>query len=49
MPAMVTPGHLQQFFEELALLNRGHSALDPVRAEKLMNKYGAELLGPPLS
>ena len=49
MLVMLSPGHLQQFFEELSLLNPGQSALDPVRVEQLMNKYGAELLGPPLA
>jgi quercetin dioxygenase-like cupin family protein len=46
---MVTPGSFQRFFEELSLLNRGLPAPDLVQAEKLMNKYGVELLGPPLS
>jgi quercetin dioxygenase-like cupin family protein len=46
---MVTPGGFQRFFEDLTLLNRGLPAPDLVRVEKLMNQYGVELLGPPLS
>jgi quercetin dioxygenase-like cupin family protein len=46
---MVTPGVFPRFCEELTLLNRGLAAPDLVRVEKLMNKYGVELLRPPLS
>jgi quercetin dioxygenase-like cupin family protein len=46
---MVTPGGFQRFFEELALLNRGLPAPDLARVEQLMNEYGVELVGPPLS
>jgi quercetin dioxygenase-like cupin family protein len=42
---MVTPGGFQQFFEELAEL----LSPDMSRIERLMNDYGIELLGPPLS
>jgi quercetin dioxygenase-like cupin family protein len=46
---VVTPGRFQRFFEELSLLNRGLPAPDLVRVEQLMNAYGVELQGPPLS
>jgi hypothetical protein len=49
MLVMVTPGGFNQFFEELASLNRGLPEPDLVRTERLMNSYGIELLGPPLS
>ena len=46
---MVTPGGFQRFFEELTSLNKGLSAPVLVRTKRLMNEYGVELLGPPLS
>jgi len=46
---MALPGRFNQFFEELCSLNRGLSAHDLVRTEQLMNRYGIELLGPPLA
>ena len=49
MLVMVTPGSLQEFFEELSSLNKGLSTPDLVRAEQLMNQYGIELLGPLLA
>ena len=49
MLVMFTPGGFQRFFEELAVLNRGLRAPDLVPVEQLMNKYGVEVLGPPLS
>ena len=49
MLVMVTPGRLQEFVEELSSLNKGVSTPDLVRAEQLMNQYGMELLGPPLT
>jgi len=49
MLVMVTPGGFNQFFEELSSLNQGLPAPDLVRTEQLMNAYGIELLGPPLS
>jgi mannose-6-phosphate isomerase-like protein (cupin superfamily) len=49
MLVMVTPGGFNHFFEELSALNQGLPAPDLVRTEKLMNEYGIELLGPPLS
>jgi mannose-6-phosphate isomerase-like protein (cupin superfamily) len=49
MLVMVTPGGFNQFFEELSSLNRGLPSPDLVRTEQMMNDYGIELLGPPLS
>jgi quercetin dioxygenase-like cupin family protein len=46
---MVTPAGLDDFFEEVAALNKGRSQPDYARVEKLMESYGMELLGPPLS
>jgi quercetin dioxygenase-like cupin family protein len=46
---MVTPGGFHQFLEDLSSLNKGLPAADLVRTERLMNDYGMELLGPPLS
>ena len=46
---LVTPGGFNQFFEELSSWNRGLPVPDLVRREQLMNEYGIELLGPPLS
>ena len=48
MLVMVTPGGIHRFFEELSSLNLGLPTPDLVRTEQLMNKYGMELLGPPL-
>jgi quercetin dioxygenase-like cupin family protein len=49
MLVMVTPGGFNRFFEELSSLNKRLPAPDLVRSEQLMNKYGIELVGPPLS
>jgi hypothetical protein len=49
MLVLVTPGGFNQFFEELSRLNRGLAEPDLVGTERLMNSYGMELLGPPLS
>ncbi len=49
MLVMVTPGVFQQFFEELSSLNSGLPSPDMARTERLMQAYGIELLGPPLS
>jgi quercetin dioxygenase-like cupin family protein len=49
MLAIVIPGGFNQFFEELSSLNRGLSAPDLVRTGQLANRYGIELLGPPLA
>jgi quercetin dioxygenase-like cupin family protein len=46
---IVTPGGFHRFFEKLSSLNKGLPAPDLVRSEQLMNEYGMELLGPPLS
>jgi quercetin dioxygenase-like cupin family protein len=46
---MVTPGGLDQFFEDVTDLNKGLSQPDIARLEQLMQSYGMELLGPPLS
>ena len=46
---MATPGRLNLFFEELASLNAGRPTPDMTETERLMNDYGIELLGPPLS
>jgi quercetin dioxygenase-like cupin family protein len=49
MLVMTTPGRFNLFFEELAALNAGRSTPDMEGTERLMNDYGIELLGPPLS
>jgi hypothetical protein len=49
MLVMVNPGNFQRFFEQLSALNRGLPVPDLVQTEKLMNDYGIDLLGPPLS
>lgn len=49
MLIMVTPGSFNLFLEELASLNTGRSTPDTEGTERLMNDYGLELLGPPLS
>jgi quercetin dioxygenase-like cupin family protein len=46
---MVTPGGLDQFFEDVSTQNKGKSQPDFGRVEQLMQSYGLELLGPPLS
>jgi quercetin dioxygenase-like cupin family protein len=46
---MVTPAGLDRFFEDVTALNQGLSQPDFVRVEQLMQSYGMELLGPPLS
>ena len=46
---MVTPAGLDQFFEEVTAMNKGLSEPDYARVEELMQSYGMELLGPPLS
>jgi uncharacterized cupin superfamily protein len=49
MLVVVTPAGLERFFEDLTEVNRGLSQPDMVRSEQVMNHYGIELLGPPLS
>jgi quercetin dioxygenase-like cupin family protein len=46
---MVTPAGVDQFFEDVTALNKGLSQPDFAAVEKLMQSYGMELLGPPLS
>ena len=46
---MVTPAGLDRFFEDVTALNKGLSQPDFPRVEQLMQQYGMELLGPPLS
>jgi quercetin dioxygenase-like cupin family protein len=46
---MVTPAGLDQFFEDVTALNKGLSQPDFARVEQLMQSYGMELLGPPLT
>ena len=46
---MVTPGGLERFFEDVTTLNKDLSQPDIPRVEQLMQSYGMELLGPPLS
>lgn len=46
---MVTPGGLDRFFEDVTVLNKGLSQPDFPGVEALMQSYGLELLGPPLS
>lgn len=46
---MVTPAGLDRFFEDVTALNKGLSQPDFARVEQLMQSYGMELLGPPLS
>jgi hypothetical protein len=46
---MVTPAGLDRFFEEVTELSDGSSRPDLSRVEQLMQDYGMEFLGPPLS
>lgn len=46
---MVTPAGLDKFFEEVTALNKGLKQPDFAGMEQLMQSYGMELLGPPLS
>ncbi|HUX43579.1 MAG TPA: cupin domain-containing protein [Terracidiphilus sp.] len=46
---MVTPAGLDKFFEDVTVMNKGLSQPDFARVEQLMQSYGMELLGPPLS
>jgi quercetin dioxygenase-like cupin family protein len=49
MIVLVTPAGLDRFFEEVTTLNKGLSQPDLAGTEKLMNNYGVEMLGPPLT
>lgn len=46
---MVTPAGLERFFEDITVQNKGLAQPDFAKVEALMNAYGLELLGPPLS
>ena len=46
---MVSPAGLDRFFEDVTALNKGLPQPDLARVEQLMQTYGMELLGPPLS
>jgi quercetin dioxygenase-like cupin family protein len=46
---VVAPGGFNRFFEEVSSLNKGLPAADLAGTERLINDYGIELLGPPLS
>ncbi len=46
---MTTPGGFSDFFADLAAANAGLATPDFARSEQIMNDYGIELLGPPLS
>jgi Uncharacterized conserved protein, contains double-stranded beta-helix domain len=46
---MVTPAGLDQFFKGVTELNRGQAEPDFARVAQLMQSYGMELVGPPLS
>ena len=46
---MITPAGLDRFFEDVTVMNKDLSQPDFAAVEKLMQDYGMELLGPPLS
>jgi quercetin dioxygenase-like cupin family protein len=46
---IVSPAGLDRFFEDVSTMNKGLSQPDFARVEQLMQSYGMELLGPPLS
>jgi quercetin dioxygenase-like cupin family protein len=46
---MVTPAGLDEFFAQVSAYNKGRGEPDFARVEQLMQEYGMELLGPPLS
>lgn len=46
---MVTPAGLEKFFEEVTAQNKGRSRPDLGAVERLMESYGMELAGPPLT
>jgi quercetin dioxygenase-like cupin family protein len=47
--AVITPGGFLAFFEELTLLGDQVTVSDPAAIERVAEKYGIEILGPPLS
>lgn len=46
---MVTPAGLERFFEDVTIMNKDLAQPDFERVGHLMQSYGMELLGPPLS
>src|SRR2546427_104322 len=46
---METPSGLERFFDDVTAHNKGLSQPDFARVQELMQSYGMELLGPPLS
>jgi quercetin dioxygenase-like cupin family protein len=46
---MVTPAGFDRFFMDLDALTRGQAQPDFAKVERLMNDYGLELVGPPLT
>ncbi|MBX9599558.1 MAG: cupin domain-containing protein [Bryobacteraceae bacterium] len=46
---LMNPAGAERFFEDIHALNKGMSEPDFARVELLMQSYGIELLGPPLS
>jgi quercetin dioxygenase-like cupin family protein len=46
---MVTPAGLERFFEDVTIMNKDLAQPDFERVGQLMQSYGMELLGPPLS
>jgi len=47
--ALVTPGGVNQFFEDLSLFYRRRSPSSPAEIEPIAKKYGIEILEPSLS
>ena len=46
---MTTPGGFSDFFAALSEANKGLAKPDFARSEQILNEYGMEMLGPPLS
>lgn len=49
MLVCVAPARLDNFFMEVANVNQGLATPDFVPTEHIMNSYGIDLMGPPLS
>ncbi len=49
MLGVITPSGMERFFEDTAAANEGLVRPDLVKSEQIMNAYGIELLGPPLT
>ncbi len=47
--AVLAAGGLNRFFEEVSYLNAGLPSPNLVKTKELLNRYGVEMLGPPLS